>query len=118
MVLTSDDGKLIYANKSYCEVVGSTLEEVVENGWHSVISPGDLQRTVALWLKGVEAKTEQFEGWSKYTKAGWLFWRAQRLADDSYAVAVFHPDCAFFTATTAKRCLLPPCGPPPDVAQK
>ncbi len=115
MVLTDTTGKLVYANESYRRMLGVTLDEVADVGWHDSVMPDDLERITRLWDESVAAKLHQFEDWITYKKVGRVFWRARRLPDGSYAAAIFHPACAFF-AFTGTDCPLEGCTNKPGIA--
>ena len=98
MALMTRDGLAEYVNPSYCAMLGVTLEDIVENGWHNVVAPEDLERTAKNWEKVVKNQLHDFASWSLLkTPTGVIkaYWRTTLLPDNGYVIVVFHPECAF-----------------------
>lgn len=52
--ICSPDGKVIYVNDSFLDLIGMTLAEVKVSGWTSKLPGEDLERTFADWVRCIE----------------------------------------------------------------
>ncbi len=52
------DGKVEYFNQQALDAFGMTLEQLLAEGWHPVVHPDDLQRTIDRWMQSVSAGTQ------------------------------------------------------------
>jgi PAS domain S-box-containing protein len=106
MCLSTQDGLIVYVNRSYQEMLGVTLEQVVVNGWHDLIADRDRARVVKIWEDTVrEGKSEivsyvVFKGAQGEITA---YWRARLLEGNGYAIAVYHPGCKFLETVSGTK---------------
>jgi len=47
--VTDADGRCIYASDSFLRLIGLTMHQAANDGWGSVLHPGDLEDTMAAW---------------------------------------------------------------------
>ena len=45
---TRPDGRVDYVNQRYCDYTQVTLEQIRDYGWHQIVHPEDIERTLAL----------------------------------------------------------------------
>ncbi|GHO82637.1 PAS domain-containing sensor histidine kinase [Dictyobacter formicarum] len=45
---TQPDGRVDYVNQRYCDYTQATLEHIRDDGWHQIVHPEDIERTLAL----------------------------------------------------------------------
>ena len=51
----SPDGKLDYVNQRVCTYFGKEAEEVLGDGWLSLLHPDDVERTIKVWTSTLES---------------------------------------------------------------
>jgi PAS domain S-box-containing protein len=55
-------GNIIYANQKYCNILGLTLGEALDNDWLRYVYPGDQKSIIGLWKKAIKSqKTFEYE---------------------------------------------------------
>ncbi|BAZ25292.1 multi-sensor hybrid histidine kinase [Kalymmatonema gypsitolerans NIES-4073] len=52
------DGEVEYFNQQALDAFGMSLEQLLAEGWHPVVHPDDLQRTIDRWMQSVSAGTQ------------------------------------------------------------
>ena len=109
MALMTRDGLAEYVNPAYCQMLGVTLEQIVADGWHNVVAEEDRERTVGIWKEVVDNNIANYAAWSILrTPAGSItaYWRSTLLPNGSFAIAIFHPQCAFLRELSNCRCVI------------
>jgi PAS domain S-box-containing protein len=115
MALIGKEGATEYVNFSFCTMLGVTSTRVLSDGWLCVVAQDDLERTRALWGAAVAGGLKDIEAWSHLKTAAGVhsvFWRAAQLHTGGYALAIFHPKCAFFKHPSGGNppgCAVPGC---------
>jgi PAS domain-containing protein len=52
------NGEVEYFNQQALDAFGISLEQLLASGWHPVVHPDDLQRTIDRWMQSVSAGTQ------------------------------------------------------------
>ena len=69
------DGRFMYANRKFCEIIGYTLDELLQTTWQQLTPPGDLEAELSL---GQRVRTGQMPAYTmekRYVrKDGSLVW--------------------------------------------
>lgn len=52
------EGRCIWVNQAYSDLVGRAREELLGEGWRKILSPADRDRAVKEWLEAIEGVTE------------------------------------------------------------
>lgn len=109
MLLATADGLVAYANPSVCVLLNTALPNLAVEGWFSYVADADAPRLKEQWAWIVKDKIPYFSA-TVTLKADkgplTIVWRATRLPDGGFTVAMLHPDCALskLAVEAAARC--------------
>ncbi|MCC9165738.1 PAS domain-containing protein [Pontibacter harenae] len=87
LIFTTDSaGKVTYFNKRWENYTGLTLEELLQDNWHEVVHPEDVENTKAKWEQAFSSGTEMQVKLRKRDKDGdyrWHICRSLPMKDES-----------------------------------
>ncbi len=85
MALVSPKGKWLQVNRSLCEILGYTEEELLEKNFQDVTHPDDLGPTLASLKNLIKGKTHAYQAEKRYVRKGgelvWGLWTAARIVE-------------------------------------
>ncbi|HEU4595138.1 MAG TPA: EAL domain-containing protein, partial [Pyrinomonadaceae bacterium] len=85
MALVSPKGQWLQVNRSLCEILGYTEEELLEKNFQDVTHPDDLGPTLASLKNLIKGKTHAYQAEKRYVRKGgelvWGLWTAARIVE-------------------------------------
>ncbi|MEZ5102300.1 MAG: PAS domain S-box protein [Thermoleophilia bacterium] len=79
------EGRCVYVNQRWCDLTGTTREEVMGDGWAALLHPDDRERAYASWRGAVERRSPYTDEYRFVARDGRVIWanvRAEPLLDD------------------------------------
>ena len=80
------DGEIDYINQRWQDFAGTTLKQIQNRGWESVVHPDDLERVIQAWTKAVETGNDysiEARWRDLYGKYHWFLNRAKPLRNEA-----------------------------------
>jgi PAS domain S-box-containing protein len=63
------DGRCVFVNRRWCDIVGVTADQVIGEGWRSYVHPEDHDRIVADWARAI-AEERDMVGETRFVRPG------------------------------------------------